>query len=67
MDGTRLFEAFEQNAPRMRKVMMTGDPNPPWNSIRASRNADAYLTKPVDLDVLLATVQEQLSKQRGED
>jgi len=67
MNGTELLESLARNAPNMRKVVVTGVPDLPLSSMIDAKRADAYLAKPVGLDTLLTTVEEQLSKQRDQD
>jgi DNA-binding NtrC family response regulator len=67
MEGIDLLTALKQTTPKMRKIIVTGFPNL-QNAIKAVNNdADAYLTKPVDIKVLLAKIKEQLNKQQEDD
>jgi len=64
MDGTKLLTAMKETTPEMRKVILTGYPGLE-NAIDAvNKGAHAYLVKPVNMDELLRTVEEQLRKQR---
>jgi DNA-binding NtrC family response regulator len=64
MEGTKLLTAMKETTPEMRKVILTGYPGLE-NAIDAvNKGAHAYLVKPVNMDELLRTVEEQLRKQR---
>jgi len=64
MEGTKLLSGMRETTPEMRKVILTGYPGL-QNAIDAvNKGAHAYLVKPVDMDELLRTVEEQLKKQR---
>lgn len=63
MEGTKLLTAMKETTPEMRKVILTGYPGLE-NAIDAvNKGAHAYLVKPVNMDELLRTVEEQLKKQ----
>jgi len=64
MEGTELLNRFEGNVPRTMKIMVTGHATLD-NAVRAlNLGADAYLTKPVDPEDLLRTVEEKLREQQ---
>jgi len=64
IDGTKLLSSMKETTPEMRKVVLTGYPGI-QNAIDAvNKGAHAYLVKPVDMDELLRTVEDQLKKQR---
>jgi len=64
--GTKLLAKVKDTTPRMRKIIITGYPSV-QNAIEAlNKDADAYILKPFDLDKVLATIKEQLKKQKGE-
>jgi two-component system response regulator AtoC len=66
MEGVDLLKRMKSNVPRTRKIMVTGYPSV-QNAIAAVNDkADAYLVKPVDVEKLLAAVQEQLQLQEEE-
>jgi len=66
MEGVELLELLKDNVPRTRKVMVTGYPSM-QNAIAAlNKKADAYIVKPIDVEQLLNTVQEQLQLQEEE-
>jgi DNA-binding NtrC family response regulator len=50
----------------MRKIIITGYPTLK-NAVEAlNKGADAYIMKPLDIEKVLATIKEQLKKQRRE-
>jgi DNA-binding NtrC family response regulator len=64
MEGTKLLTAMKETTPEMRKIILTGYPGL-QNAIDAvNKGAHAYLVKPVNMDELLRTVEEQLKKQK---
>lgn len=66
MEGTKLLTAMKEATPKMRKIIVTGHAEL-QNAIKAVNDgADGYLTKPVDLNILVAKVKEQLKKRRDE-
>jgi DNA-binding NtrC family response regulator len=66
MDGTELLSKMRPTTPRMRKIMITGYPSL-QNAVEAlNKGADGYIMKPFDIDKVLATIKEQLKKQREE-
>jgi two-component system, NtrC family, nitrogen regulation response regulator NtrX len=66
MEGVELLKKIKDYVPRTRKIMVTGYPSL-QNAVDAlNKCADAYLIKPVDLEMLLKVVREQLQKQAEE-
>ncbi len=66
MEGVKLLKLLKDPVPRTRKIMVTGYPSLK-NAIAALNNrADFYLVKPVDIEILLAVVKEQLMLQEKE-
>jgi len=66
MEGIELLTKMRDTVPRMRKIIITGYPTL-QNAIEAvNRGADAYILKPFDVNKVLATIKEQLRKQREE-
>jgi DNA-binding NtrC family response regulator len=66
MEGVELLKLMKETVPRTRKIMVTGYPSI-QNAISAvNKNADAYLLKPVDVEKLLETVEQQLQAQDEE-
>jgi DNA-binding NtrC family response regulator len=66
MEGVELLKLMKPAVPRTRRIMITGYPST-QNAIEAlNKNADAYLIKPVDIEKLLKTIEEQLKLQEEE-
>ncbi|HUK27806.1 MAG TPA: response regulator [Candidatus Acidoferrales bacterium] len=66
MEGTELLTAMKKTTPKMVKIILTGNATL-HNSITAiNRGVDGYLTKPVEMDVLLKTIKEHLLNQSTE-
>jgi len=66
MEGVELLKLIKDTVPPIRKIMVTGYPSM-QNAIAAlNKSADAYLVKPIDIENLLSTVEEQLRIQRNE-
>ncbi len=66
MEGVDLLKLLKENTPRTRKIMVTGYPSMQNAMTALNKNADAYLIKPVNIEKLLITVQEQLKLQDEE-
>jgi two-component system, NtrC family, response regulator HydG len=66
MEGVDLLKLLKENTPRTRKIMVTGYPSMQNAMTALNKNADAYLIKPVNIEKLLNTVQEQLKLQDEE-
>ena len=66
VEGTELLTALKTTTPKMVKIILTGNASL-QNSITAiNRGVDGYLTKPVEMDVLLKTIKEHLTNQSTE-
>jgi DNA-binding NtrC family response regulator len=66
MEGVELLTKIKETKPKMRKVIITGYPTL-QNAVEAlNKGADAYIMKPLNMDKMLATIKEQLEKQREE-
>ena len=66
MEGVELLKLMKDTVPHTRKIMVTGYPSM-QNAVAAlNKNADAYLTKPVNVEKLLNMVKEQLQLQEDE-
>jgi DNA-binding NtrC family response regulator len=66
MEGTELLTKMKDTTPRMRKIIITGYPSL-QNAVEAlNSEANAYLRKPFDVEKILETIREQLSKQAAE-
>jgi DNA-binding NtrC family response regulator len=67
IEGTKLLPKFKATTPKMAKIMLTGYPSMN-NAIDAvNKRADAFLTKPVAIDKLLARMKELLKLQEEEN
>jgi DNA-binding NtrC family response regulator len=65
MEGTKLLTSMKQTTPEMIKIILTGYPAL-QNAIDAvNKGAHGYLVKPIKMDELLRTVEQQLKKQSG--
>jgi len=63
-NGVELLAKFKPTRPRTRKIIMTGNPSL-QNAVDAlNKGADAYIMKPLDIAKVLATLEEQLDKQK---
>jgi DNA-binding NtrC family response regulator len=66
MEGIELLTKMKDTTPRMRKIIITGYPTL-QNAVDAvNKGADVYILKPFDVDNVLNTIKEQLTKQREE-
>jgi len=66
MEGIELLTKFKDTTPKMRKIIVTGYPTL-QNAVEAvNKGADAYIVKPFDVEKVLNTIQQQLSKQEEE-
>jgi len=64
MEGIRLLTAMKETTPKMIKIIMTGYPSL-QNAIEAvNKGADAYILKPLNIDSVLNTIREHLTKQQ---
>ena len=66
IDGVELLTKIKETKPKMRKIIITGYPTLK-NAVEAlNKGADAYIMKPLNMDKFLATIKEQLQKQKEE-
>ena len=66
MEGIDLLTKIRDSTPKMRKIIITGYPTL-QNAVDAvNKGADAYITKPFDVEKVLSTISEQLKKQDQE-
>lgn len=64
INGVDLLAKFKPTRPRTRKIIMTGNPSL-QNAVEAlNKGADAYIMKPLEIEKVLATLEEQLDKQK---
>jgi len=66
MEGIDLLRKIKDTTPRMRKIIITGYPTLQNAMDAVNRGADAYVTKPFDVERVLSTISEQLKKQEQE-
>jgi DNA-binding NtrC family response regulator len=67
IEGTKLLHKLKATTPKMAKIMLTGYPSMN-NAIDAvNKRADAFFTKPIAIDELLAKIKELLIFQEGEN
>ena len=67
IEGVKLLSKIKETTPKMRKVIITGYPSL-QNAVEAvNKGADAYIIKPLNIDEVLALIEEQLEKQREEE
>jgi len=64
MEGTKLLAKLNESNPNMMKVMVTGYPSLENAMEALNQGADAYVTKPVKPEKLLALIAEKLEEQR---
>ena len=66
MEGTEILSRVRDTTPKIRKIIITGYPTL-QNAITAiNKGADAYILKPFDVKKMLATIKEQIEKQKQE-
>ena len=66
MEGIDLLTKIRDTTPKMRKIIITGYPTL-QNAVDAvNKGADAYITKPFDVEKVLSTISQQLRKQEQE-
>ena len=63
MDGTQLLAKLHKAMPKMVKIMVTGYPSLENAMEALNQGADAYVTKPVKPEKLLALIKEKLEEQ----
>jgi DNA-binding NtrC family response regulator len=66
MEGIEVLTRIKDTVPKIRKIIITGYPSL-QNAVEAlNKGADAYIMKPFDMNKVLETISEQLTKQREE-
>jgi len=63
MDGTQLLAKLHEDTPKMVKIMVTGYPSLENAMEALNQGANAYVTKPVKPEKLLALIKEKLEEQ----
>jgi DNA-binding NtrC family response regulator len=66
IEGTKLLGQFRKTIPKMRKIMLTGYPSMNNAITAVNEEADAFLTKPTDLDLLFETIKKLIKKREDE-
>ncbi|HKM76392.1 MAG TPA: response regulator [Candidatus Bathyarchaeia archaeon] len=66
MEGTQLLSELKETTPKMRKIIVTGFPEVQNVITAVKKGANDYITKPVNIDVLINSIREQLRKQQEE-
>jgi DNA-binding NtrC family response regulator len=56
MNGIQFLEQIKRRQPNLKAVMMTAYPTPETRSLALEKGATAYLTKPIDLQELVKTI-----------
>jgi DNA-binding response OmpR family regulator len=67
MEGTRLLSHFQKTAPETLKIMITGYPSVRNAAEALNIGADSYLTKPIDPDDLLKTIENKLQEREQKE
>ena len=67
MEGTRLLSHFQKTAPDTLKIMMTGYPSVRNAAEALNIGANSYLTKPIDPDDLLKTIENKLQEREQKE
>jgi DNA-binding response OmpR family regulator len=67
MEGTQLLSHFQKTAPETLKIIMTGHPSVRNATEALNIGADSYLTKPIDPDDLLKTIEDKLRERAQKD
>jgi len=57
MNGIQLLEQIKGQQPNLKAVMMTAYPTSETRSLALEKGASAYLTKPLDLEELVKTIE----------
>jgi DNA-binding NtrC family response regulator len=67
MEGTQLLAKLHENTPKMVKIMVTGYPSLENAMEALNQGADAYVTKPVKPEKILALIKEKLEEQSQDE
>jgi DNA-binding NtrC family response regulator len=67
MEGTEILTQINDTVPRIRKIIVTGYPTLQNAVTAVNHGADAYIMKPFDVEKMLATIEDQLKKQKEEN
>ncbi|HXW37556.1 MAG TPA: response regulator [Nitrososphaerales archaeon] len=66
MMGTDVLGRLRQTTPKMRKIILTGYPSMNNAIDSVNEGADCYILKPVDTEVVIASIKEQLQRRAEE-
>jgi DNA-binding NtrC family response regulator len=66
MEGIEILNKIRDTTPKIRKIIVTGYPTLQNAVAAVNRDADAYIIKPFDVEKMLATIKEQIEKQKQE-
>jgi ATP-dependent Lon protease len=66
INGVELLKLMKEPAPRTRKIVITGYPTLMNATSSLNNQADSYLLKPIDIQILLTIVKEQLVQRERE-
>lgn len=66
MEGVDILPKLAETTPKIRKIIITGYPTLQNAAAAVNKGADAYVTKPFDVEKMLQTIKEQLKKQDEE-
>jgi DNA-binding response OmpR family regulator/DNA-binding IscR family transcriptional regulator len=67
MEGTQLLSHFQKMAPETLKIIITGYPSVRNAADALNIGADSYLTKPLDPDHLLRTIEDKLQEREEKE
>jgi len=66
MEGVDLLMRLKDTVPKTRKIIVTGYPTLQNAMAAVNKHADYYLTKPIEIEGMLATIKKQLLLQENE-
>jgi DNA-binding NtrC family response regulator len=66
MDGIRLVKQMQTFDPDMRNIIITGQPSIESAQEALNMGAHAYLVKPLEVETMLKTIEQQIEKFYGE-
>lgn len=66
MTGIEVLSRIKETTPKMKKLVLTGFPETHTAINAVNKNADAYLVKPFDPEILLDLIEQNLNQQEEE-
>jgi len=66
MTGIEVLSRIKETTPKMKKLILTGFPETHTAIDAVNKNADAYLVKPFDPEILLDLIEQNLNQQEKE-